>query len=245
METASGFSARACDAVVRSDGFEFVRTNDHGSAARPMRRAGSAAHTSFMLLRGTPGAARVLALPVALVVLALGAVGAWSTVAGDRRLGVVAFSALLFGLLQLGRALYGLFERRRRADSWLRSASGTVVPRAYAWRAAQLTALRNRRMLARTLRLVAATAEGRPVGRNRPRLIAARRRRISLEALAKRLERADEPVTPAGMLRVTELITAGSGPLWGTSEEALGEAIETTLAVLAPPSHPGMDACAA
>ena len=130
------------------------------------------------------------------------------------------------------------------------SATGTVVPRAYAWRAAQLTSLRNRRMLARTLRLVAENAQGRPVGRNRPRLIAARQRRISLEALAKMLERADEPVTPAGMLRVTELITAGAGPLWGTSEEALGEAIETTLAVLAPPSHRGtshrgMGACAA
>jgi hypothetical protein len=200
-----------------------------------------------MLLRGTPGAARVLALPVALVVLALGAVGAWSTVAGDdRRLGVVIFSALLFGLLQLGRAVYGLFERRRRADSWLRSATGTVVPRAYAWRAAQLTSLRNRRMLARTLRLVAETAQGRPVGRSLPRLAAARQRQISLEALAKKLERGDEPVTPAGMLRVTELITAGAGPLWGTSEEELGEAIETTLTVLAPPgSRGGLDACAA
>jgi hypothetical protein len=200
-----------------------------------------------MLLRGTPGAARVLALPVALVVLALGAVGAWSTVAGDdRRLGVIIFSALLFGLLQLGRAVYGLFERRRRADSWLRSATGTVVPRAYAWRAAQLTSLRNRRMLARTLRLVAETAQGRPVGRSLPRLAAARQRQISLEALAKKLERGDEPVTPAGMLRVTELITAGAGPLWGTSEEELGEAIETTLTVLAPPgSRGGLDACAA
>jgi hypothetical protein len=198
-----------------------------------------------MLLRGTPGAARVLALPVALVVLALGAVGAWSTVAGDRRLGVVAFSALLFGLLQLGRAVYSLFERRRRADSWLRSATGAVVPRAYAWRAAQLTSLRNRRMLARTLRLVAETTQVRPVGRALPRLTAARQRRISLEALAKKLERADEPVTPAGMLRVTELITAGAGPLWGTSEEELDEAIETTLTVLAPRAPRGLDACAA
>lgn len=198
-----------------------------------------------MLLRGTPGAARVLALPVALVVLALGALGAWSTVAGDRRLGVVAFSALLFGLLQLGRAVYGLFDRRRRADSWLRSATGTVVPRPYAWRAAQLTSLRNRRMLARTLRLVAETGQRRTVGRTLPRLTAARQRRISLEALAKKLERADEPVTPAGMLRVTELITAGAGPLWGTSEEELGEAIETTLTLLAPPGSRGLDACAA
>jgi uncharacterized membrane protein len=198
-----------------------------------------------MLLRETPGAPRVLALPVALVVLALGAVGAWSTVAGDRRLGVVAFSALLFGLLQLGRAVHVLLERRRRADSWLRSATGIVVPRAYAWRAAQLTSLRNRRMLARTLRLVAETAQGRPVGRNRPRLTAARQRRISLEALAKKLERGDEPVTPAGMLRVTELITAGAGPLWGTSEEELGEAIETTLTVLAPSVPRGLDARAA
>jgi hypothetical protein len=77
-------------------------------------------------------------------------------------------------------------------------------------------------------------------------LAAARQRQISLEALAKKLERGDEPVTPAGMLRVTELITAGAGPLWGTSEEELGEAIETTLTVLAPPgSRGGLDACAA
>ena len=185
-------------------------------------------------LLAVPGVAASPRAPFALVAAGLGAVAAWSALSGDRLLGVAAFSLLLFGLFQLVRGLGVLYRRRRRADDWLRTATGAVVPEAYVWRAAQLTSSHERRMLARTLRLVARRAGERSVGRYRPRLTAARERRVALEALAKTLEREAEPVTPAGVLRVVDLVTAGAGPLWGTNDEALGEAIETTLAVLAP-----------
>jgi hypothetical protein len=200
-------------------------------------------HNSFMAaltlrtnsaLLGGPGAGRTLALPACLVAAGLGAVAAWSTFSGDRRVGVAAVSLLVFGLFQLVCAFGVLYRRRQRADDWLRTATGDVVPPAYAWRARQLTSSYERRMLARTIRLVAQRACERSVGRYRPRLIAARKRRVALEALAKTLERETEPVTPAGMLRVVDLVTAGGGPLWGANEEELGEAIEATLAVLAP-----------
>ena len=49
------------------------------------------------------------------------------------------------------------------------------------------------------------------------------------------LESLEEPVTPAGMLRVVDLVTDGAGPLWGTTKDAtLGDAISTTLAILRP-----------
>ena len=193
------------------------------------------ARTNSTLL-GVPGAGGVLARPLTLLAAGLEAVAAWSALFGDRRLGVAAVSLLLFGLYDLVRAIGVLYRRRRRADDWLRTATGSVVPEAYVWRAAQLTSSRERRMLAKSLRLVAQralerSAVGRPLA-----LTAARERRAALEGLAKRLERETEAVTPAGMLRVVDLITAGGGPLWGTNEEALGEAIESTLTVLGPRS---------
>jgi hypothetical protein len=198
-----------------------------------------------MRLRGTPDLGRVLTLPVALAALGLAGIVAWAAFPLGRAVGVTAVSALLFGVFQFGRGLRVLDRCRRHADDWLRTATGIVVPPAYAWRAAQLTSSRRRRMLARTLRLIEESARERPLGSHRPRLLAARRRRVSLEALAKTLESANEPVTPAGMLRVAELLSAGTGPLWGTSAEALGEEIETTLAVLTPRRLGSRDACAA
>jgi hypothetical protein len=169
------------------------------------------------------------------IALAVAGIGAWAAFELDRIVGVAVVSALLFGLYQLVRS-YSILERcRRSADDWLRTSVGGVVPPAYAWRAAQLTSPHERRMLARTIRRVAETSRRRPVGTIRPRLGAARGRNVSLEVLATRLERVGEPVTPAGILRVTELIATGDGPLWGASEEALGDEIASTLAVLSPP----------
>jgi hypothetical protein len=129
-------------------------------------------------------------------------------------------------------------QRRRRADEWLRASTDGVVPPAYASRAAQLTSRRERLLLADSLRRVAEgpARVGSLGGRYRPRHTVARSRRASLEVLATALEREDQFVTPAGMLRVRDLVTAGTGPLWGTSEQALDEAIETTLGMLMPQS---------
>ncbi len=189
-----------------------------------------------MQLRGMPGLGRALALPVGIVAVALGALVVWWTLARDRAVGVAAVSLLAYGLYRLALELRVLTARRRRADDWLRSATGGFVPPEYAWRAAQLTSWRERFMLARTLRSIEQTALERPIGGFRPRLIAACRRRTSLEALANLLERKSEDVTPAGMLRVIDLVTDGGGPLWGTSEEALGRAIDSTLRTLSPAS---------
>lgn len=54
-----------------------------------------------------------------------------------------------------------------------------------------------------------------------------------MQLLARTLERVEEPVTPAGMLRVRELISDGASPLWGTTkDQALGDAISMTLGLL-------------
>jgi len=188
-----------------------------------------------MQLRGMPGLGRALLVPAAgLLVAVVGAAVAWPVLGLSRPLAVGVVSAALFGVFELSRRLVALDRERRRADAWLRSATGHFIPEVYAWRAAELVSPRERRMLARTLRMVAQLAVERPRARIqfRPHLSAARHLQVSLEALAKRLEREGEPVTPAGMLRIVDLVTDGTGPLWGSSDDALSSEIETTLSVL-------------
>jgi hypothetical protein len=187
-------------------------------------------------LRGTPRLGRILALPVGcLVVAALVGGLSWSALGPDRLFRVAAVSAAIFAVLQFVRAHRQLLKQRRVADDWLRSATGGFVPPSYAWRAAQLCSPRERRMLARTLRGVEEMAYERPVGRRRPLYLpAVREHRESVDLLVQALERLDEPVTPAGMLRVGDLLADGASPLWGTTRDAtLRDAISTTLAILA------------
>jgi hypothetical protein len=186
-------------------------------------------------LRGTPRLGRILALPVGCVALAALVGGlAWFVLAPDRWLRVAAVSAAVFGVLQVVRALKLLSGQRRMADDWLRSATGGFVPPPYAWRAEQLCSPRKRRMLARALRRVEEMAFERPLGRRRPLYLpAVREHRESVDLLVQALERLDEPVTPAGMLCVGDLLADGGGPLWGTTRDAtLRDAISATLAIL-------------
>lgn len=188
-----------------------------------------------MELRGIPGLGRTLALPVGyLATAALVGAAAWTVLPPEAALRAVAVAAGILGAYELVRAQRLLVRQRRAADAWLRSATGGFVPPAYAWRAEQLTSPRERRMLARTLRLIERSAYERSVGRLRPlNLPAVRAHHESLELLACTLETLDEPVTPAGMLRVVDLVTNGAGPLWGATKDApLGDAISTTLAIL-------------
>jgi hypothetical protein len=185
-----------------------------------------------MQFRGMPGLGRSLASPAGLVALGLAGVAGWWAFGHDRWVGVAAVSALLLGIVEAIRALRALITRRRRADDWLRTATGRVVPPAYAWRAAQLVSPHERCLLARSLRRILAMTRERPRVSYPPLLIAVRRRRASLEVLAHTLEEESEPVTPAGMLRVTALVTDGGGPLWGSSDEALEAEIETALSLL-------------
>ncbi len=187
-------------------------------------------------LRGTPKLGRAFAPPIASLAAAVwvGAL-AWTAVPSTRWLPVLAVTGAIFGVYQLVQALQLLARQRREADGWLRTATGGFVPPRYAWRAAQLLAPRRRRMLARTLRLIERSTYEHPLGWRAPvYLHAVREQRESVLALARALDDLGQPVTPAGMLRVAELIQDGAGPLWGTTGEALREAISTTFAILTP-----------
>ena len=190
-----------------------------------------------MELRGTPRLGRTLALPVGcLAAAALSGGLAWAVFVSDRWLWGAAVSVGIFGVYELVRAQRLLFRQRRLAEDWLRSATGVFVPPPYLWRAEQLCSPCERRILARTLRLIEQRAYERPVGRRSPRHLAAvREHRESVRSLARALESLEEPVTPAGMLRVLDLVTGAGSPLWATTTDgALCDAISTTLAILTP-----------
>lgn len=155
-------------------------------------------------------------------------------------LAVLLTSFTVFVLWRLARRLHTLHDERRRADAWLETATGGVVPARYAWRAAELESVHNRRMLARTLRAIATRATDARPYLHRPRLGAVRRRRSAVEELASALEHEESPVTPAGMLRVAELIHNGAGPLWGSNPERLEREIELTLRLLVPARSAGL-----
>ena len=187
-----------------------------------------------MELRGTPKLGRTLAPPVAsLLAAAVGGGLAWTVFVSDRWLQIAAVSLGIFGIYELVRAQRLVLRQRREADDWLRSATGAFVPARYLWRAEQLCAPRQRLMLARTLRLIEDTACERPVRMRLPlRLCAVQTHWRSVESLVRALEHVEEPVTPAGMLRVIDLVTSAGGPLWGTSDAELGDALAATLAIL-------------
>ena len=180
-----------------------------------------------------PGAARTFAPAGAWWLAACAGGAVWATTVRDAPLGLAVAGAALLAVAETGRALLVLFLRRRAADDWLRSATGGFVEPRYAWRARQLRAACERLRLARTLRLIVRRAAPRAVSENRE----------ALQLLASTLERVDQPVTPAGMLRVIDLVTDGVGPLWNAPRgAALEETIYSTLDVLRrrpddPPEH--------
>jgi hypothetical protein len=64
---------------------------------------------------------------------------------------------------------------------------------------------------------------------------AVRANRQPLRNLARRLEDANQAVTPAGMLRATHLITDGSSPLYNPAKtQQLERFIESTIELLEP-----------
>ena len=160
---------------------------------------------------------------------------AWTVVAPDRWLRTAAVSVGIFGAYRLVRAHHFLVSQRRSADDWLRTATGAFVPPRYLWRAEQLSAPRQRLALARTLRLIGQTACERPIGmRILPHLRAVRVHWAVLQAVVRVLESLEEPVTPAGVLRVIDLVTRAGSPLWGSNDAALGEELSVSLAILTP-----------
>jgi hypothetical protein len=127
------------------------------------------------------------------------------------------------------RALRGA---RRRADEEL--AATRLPPPRLAWRAAELVADENRIDLARSLTDVVHAADERllpaasPIARS-----AVRECRPQLLAIAARLFELSKPVPARGVLLVEQLLTNGSGPLYGRGDSArLLVAATNILAVL-------------
>lgn len=123
-------------------------------------------------------------------------------------------SLLLFGLW---RASLGAFERhrlRRAADAWI--ARGHDESSAwYGWRIAELTARRERKLLARSLRSVVGDLSSRGSTAAAPLNRAGLRPNSSLLLeLAERLDALERPVRAAGVLSIQRLITSPDSPLY-------------------------------
>ena len=124
-------------------------------------------------------------------------------------------------------------RQRQLADAWLRSSNGTFIPEKYGSRAEELCSPKHRRMLAETLRKIERSANDRTLGRSTiVDLAAVRAHRQELRALVRLLETHEAPVTPAGMLRVVDLITEAGSPLYAVRGERLGEEIAVTIELL-------------
>jgi hypothetical protein len=118
---------------------------------------------------------------------------------------------------------------RGRLDQQVAEGFGPDPVEDRALRARQLTAMRARRRLARSLRARVRDAE-RPVGLQMSAAVPLCRRAVlpwreSLLGLAERLERPD-PVNPTGVARVLVLLTDGTGPLYNpTPVRRMGDAV--------------------
>jgi hypothetical protein len=132
-----------------------------------------------------------------------------------RDLLVAPLTLLLFGALQAGRSFLARERRRNSADAWIEQ--GHDSPAAwYGWRIAELTAPRERRLLARSLRSVVADLSSR---RFASAVVPLNRRALRpyaglLAELAERLDALERPVSAAGMLRVQRLLTLPDSPLY-------------------------------
>ena len=120
------------------------------------------------------------------------------------------------GQAQGARGWRARARARHDADAWLRASAGRFDNHpAYAWRTAQLTSPRERRLLARSLHAVVQDVR-KPRGLS-PSPI--NRRGLApqadaIEELSQRLADLERPVTAAGILLVHDLLTNGGSPLY-------------------------------
>ena len=165
------------------------------------------------------GAPRPVLAPVVLLAVVSGAVFAVSLLSGLRgdELLVAPVSLALLGVVLTVRR----WDERRRlcaaADRWIERGYENRAAR-YTWRIDELTSVRERRMLACTVRDVVPelAARRRPTGSllNRPAL---RPHRAELIALADRLDDLARPVSAAGILGVHHLLTEPGSVLYAGS----------------------------
>jgi hypothetical protein len=107
---------------------------------------------------------------------------------------------------------------RSRADEWI--ARGHDNPRAwYGWRLAELTSVRERRLLAGSLRGLVEDLSPRALPGAVPLRRAAVRPHVGLlHALAGRLDDLELPVRAAGVLLVHRLLTSPGSPLYADGD---------------------------
>jgi hypothetical protein len=149
---------------------------------------------------------------------------------------IVSVACIVVGLGQTGLVLLGLARRRRAADRLLHTGVN-VHPESelLTWRAAELTADRNRKVLAGSLRRMVREVErpaivtAVPVNRRglRPKLALVR-------SLIDRVADVERPVAAQGMVLVEELLTDGfESPLYvGGRVTDVSASIERCLAAL-------------
>jgi hypothetical protein len=174
-------------------------------------------------------------LTCAALTLAIGAAGAL-----PRRWAVtLAVSLALTGLIQGTRQWIVFNRRRNEADHWLRLAARLPPPSsAYAPRAAELVSRRERRQLAGSIQSAVREARGKD---RYPVLSPLNRRAVRIHArelteLAERLADLDQPVLPAGILLVHDLLTLPSSPLYERAHaDELTSTVSRILAALDPP----------
>lgn len=106
-------------------------------------------------------------------------------------------------------------RERRVADEWI----GHGFTSRYAWRVAELTSARERRLLARELRSVAAEARGTRLPGPTPLSSGLWAHADLLDAIALRLARLDDPVSAPGVLVVRELLTSPGSLLYAPRED--------------------------
>ncbi len=142
---------------------------------------------------------------------------------------VLVISFVLYGIVALARHYARCARLRREADAWI--ARGYEGPAAwYGWRIAELTAARERHVLARSLRRVSSELSDPRVDRlsalNRKEL---RPHQRLLDQLSRRLDDFDRPVSAAGILAVNDLLTSPASALYQCGrnvDESLRETID-------------------
>lgn len=125
-----------------------------------------------------------------------------------------------------------LRQARRKAD--LELIEFRSVPPRLAWRAEELTGQKRRKMLARSIRRLVASAETKYLpGASVVNRVAIRAERLRLLGLAARLEALDRPVTARGVLLVEDLLTCVDGPIYVREDrDALPLTVDAAYAVL-------------
>jgi hypothetical protein len=158
-------------------------------------------------------------LVVAAAVLALGA----AAVVPPRLDLTVGGTIAAIGFLLLAVEWRSAAQRRTAADALL--ASVAVSPPELAWRVRELTAPRERRLLARSLRRIVDRLDApRAMGAVPVSRAAVWPNRHAVVALADRLAATESPVHPAGIVLVRELIMDGlHSPLYDDNAARLRE----------------------